>query len=338
MYYLYFICYKNVVIYICITQNFDKGGMDMNGNPKEEDKRECNSSKAPEEYILKYSCHSCGAKILSSNHIPLMSCPYCGDTDLSQGKFEGELKPDYVLPFKYDEKEAKSKILKFYQKKSFIPDVFTNPESLNEIKGVYVPVWLFSQSVIGKVKIRCEKNHVAPNEDNRFSEKKIYDVFGNGRSNLKNIPYLSDSIIPKDNMDFIEPFDYSDIKPYSKEIAGDFFVSKYDITKGEARKKIDLISKDSFHRHVADELDGYDILSTSGDIKTTGTKSVQVLLPIWFLSTRWNDENFLLTMNGQTGKIFSKIPFDEKKFKKMFLIIAASAGLLFSIIWSIFAV
>ena len=32
------------------------------------------------------------------------------------------------------------------------------------------------------------------------------------------------------------------------------------------------------------------------------------LLPVWMLSTRWKDQNFLFAMNGQTGKLVGDLP------------------------------
>lgn len=40
------------------------------------------------------------------------SCPYCGNSIVLMGQFSGELKPDYVIPFKLDKKVAKEGLMK----------------------------------------------------------------------------------------------------------------------------------------------------------------------------------------------------------------------------------
>ena len=35
------------------------------------------------------------------------SCPYCGSPVVLKGKLSGMLKPDYIIPFKLDKKQAK---------------------------------------------------------------------------------------------------------------------------------------------------------------------------------------------------------------------------------------
>ena len=38
------------------------------------------------------------------------------------------------------------------------------------------------------------------------------------------------------------------------------------------------------------------------------------LLPVWMLTTKWRDENYLFAMNGQTGKFVGELPTDNGLF------------------------
>ena len=44
------------------------------------------------------------------------------------------------------------------------------------------------------------------------------------------------------------------------------------------------------------------------------------LLPVWMLHTRWNGEDYLFAMNGQTGKFIGDLPIDSGKVRKRFLL------------------
>ena len=46
------------------------------------------------------------------------------------------------------------------------------------------------------------------------------------------------------------------------------------------------------------------------------------------LSTRWGGQNFLFTMNGQTGKLIGDLPVDKGKYWKFFGIAAVIASVL----------
>ena len=44
------------------------------------------------------------------------------------------------------------------------------------------------------------------------------------------------------------------------------------------------------------------------------------------LNTKWNGQNFLFTMNGQTGKLIGDLPVDKGKYWKYFGITAVIAA------------
>jgi len=43
-------------------------------------------------------------------------------------------------------------------------------------------------------------------------------------------------------------------------------------------------------------------------------------MPVWFLATSWNKENYLFAMNGQTGKLVGDLPLDKGAAAKWFLL------------------
>ena len=90
-----------------------------------------------------YSCQSCGGEITADKTTGATTCPFCGNRVVLKGQFEGELRPDYIIPFKLDKKAAKAAYYKHLEKKSFLPKVFSFENHIDEIVGVYVPFWLF---------------------------------------------------------------------------------------------------------------------------------------------------------------------------------------------------
>ena len=62
-------------------------------------------------------------------------------------------------------------------------------------------------------------------------------------------------------------------------------------------------------------------------------KGHYALLPVWMLSTRWNGENYLFAMNGQTGKLIGDLPVDKKKYYSYFAGIALPLAALILGLW-----
>ncbi len=53
-----------------------------------------------------YVFESCGGEIVCDENTAATSCPFCGNPVVMTGQLAGELKPDYVIPFKLDKKAA----------------------------------------------------------------------------------------------------------------------------------------------------------------------------------------------------------------------------------------
>ena len=95
------------------------------------------------EGLRVYVCQTCAGEIVADEHTGATSCPYCGNPVVMMGQFSGNLKPDYVIPFQLDKKAAVEALKKHTTGKRLLPKVFADENHIREVKGVYVPVWLF---------------------------------------------------------------------------------------------------------------------------------------------------------------------------------------------------
>ena len=74
--------------------------------------------------IRVYVCQSCGGEIVADANTGATSCPFCGNRVVMKGQFAGDLKPDYIIPFKKDKKAAKAAYFNHLKGKKYLPKVF----------------------------------------------------------------------------------------------------------------------------------------------------------------------------------------------------------------------
>ena len=103
---------------------------------------------AEQEGMKLYNCPSCGAQLVFDATTAASSCPYCGNPSVVPGQFHGMLRPDYILPFKLSKDQAIAALKNYYRGKKLLPKAFSSENHLEEIKGVYVPFWLFDETAI----------------------------------------------------------------------------------------------------------------------------------------------------------------------------------------------
>ena len=271
-----------------------------------------------------YNCPSCGAELICDATTAATSCPYCGNPTVVPGQFHGMLKPDYILPFKLDKEAAKSALRKFYKGKMLLPRAFSDENHIEEIKGVYVPFWLFDAQ--GDADIHFKATRVSSHRQGEYQVTITdhYDLHRAGTVDFSRIPVDGSRKMPDAHMDAIEPYDYSELKPFSTAYMPGFLAERYDVDVDECEQRAKLRVENTTEQMISDTTGGYSScvpVAKHVRLRRGGVK--YVLLPVWLLSTRWKGKSFLFAMNGQTGKLIGDLPVSKARYWGWFGAIAA---------------
>ena len=184
-----------------------------------------------------YNCPSCGAELICDATTAATSCPYCGNPTVVPAQFHGMLKPDYILPFKLDKEAAKKALRAFYKGKRLLPRAFTTDNHIEEIKGVYVPFWLFDGQGDADLNFTATRVSTHRSGDYQVTVTDHYAVRRAGTVDFHRIPTDSSSKMPDAHMDAIEPFDFSELKPFSTAYMPGFLAERYDVDVAECEKR-----------------------------------------------------------------------------------------------------
>ena len=272
-----------------------------------------------------YSCPSCGAELLCDETTAATSCPYCGNPSVVPGQFSGSLKPDFILPFRLSKDDAVKALKAHYKGKPFLPRTFTQENHVQEIKGVYVPFWMFDGEAEGSAQYEATRSRCYRSGEYEVTETDHFDVFREGSIAFSKVPVDASSKMPDDYMDSIEPFDYEDLKAFSTAYLPGFLADKYDVSAEESAERADTRCESTLVAALADTAEGYDLCTpVSQDVHLRRGKVHYALLPVWMLSTKWDGKNYLFAMNGQTGKLVGDLPTSAGKFWGTFAAIAGS--------------
>ena len=287
------------------------------------------------ENLNVYTCPSCGAELICEETTAATSCPYCGNPAVISSKFEGGLKPDYVIPFKLSKEQAVEALNNHYGGKVLLPKAFKDQNHIREIKGVYVPFWLFDADTDGEMSFSASNTRIYRRGDYRITETDHYRVYREGDMSFVKVPVDGSKKMPDDYMDSIEPFNYNELKRFSAAYLPGFMADKYDVESEDAAERANLRCRNTLEAALASTVIGYEtVIPTGGNIRLHKGKVHYALLPVWLLSTKWNDKNYLFAMNGQTGKLVGDLPMDKRSFWTWFLGIGVGVGAVLSLFLS----
>ena len=274
-----------------------------------------------------YQCNSCGGEIVGDDTLAASKCPYCGNPVVMMGQFSGSLKPDFVIPFKFDKKAAKEALLNHYKGKKFLPKVFKDQNHIDEIKGVYVPFWLFDADASANVRYKATR--IRHWSDSRFdyTETSYFNVTRAGSLGFEKVPVDGSTKMADDLMESIEPFDFSQAVDFQTAYLAGFMADKYDVNAEESIERANKRIKQSTEDAFAATVEGYTTVTPSyTSINLQNGTSKYALFPVWLLNTTWNGEKYTFAMNGQTGKFVGNLPLDKSAYKRSLFTIAGIAS------------
>lgn len=272
-----------------------------------------------------YNCKNCGASIVMEGTHSSGLCYYCHSPIVLEGKLSNEFKPDIVIPFEFDRKNAEQRFLDHAKKFKYIPKGFFSKSRLENLSGVYYPYFKSDVSIdasfegIGEIK----SSHVSG--DYRITTIEYYKVVREGNIKFHNLFHSALSTRRDKMAEGVLPFGQQNTKKYSPAYLAGFMAERRDRTENDVAAEVDT-QLDPFIKPViiSDADRKYSSLQGTQVYNIVGRKMKYLLVPTWVLTYFGADKKmYYYAMNGQTGKTVGVFPIDKGKL----LLHSAIAGL-----------
>ena len=279
-----------------------------------------------------YICQSCGGQIVGDETTAATSCPFCDNPVVMTEQLAGDLKPDLVIPFKLDKKAAVEALKKHYKGKVLLPNAFQDENHIEQIRGIYVPFWLFDTKADARIRYKATRVHSWSDSRYIYTKTSYYAVNRAGTLDFQQVPVDGSSKMEDALMESIEPFHYGDAVDFQTAYLAGYLADKYDVDVDTSQQRAAQRIRTSTEQEFARTVVGYSsVIPESSGVNLLGTSAKYALCPVWLLNTQWNGQKFTFAMNGQTGKMAGDLPMDKGKFIKWLLgIMGAAFAVLFA--------
>ena len=277
-----------------------------------------------------FICPSCGAEVVTDSTTAATFCYYCHNPVVLGGRLQGDFLPHRIVPFKIDRKEAEKRFFEFIRKKHYVPKGFFHPKNVEKFTGIYFPYWQYDVDLKGAMQADAKKIRTWRTGNTEYTETKSYHVFREGEISLYE---KMENALRKANVDLVTgvlPYNLSQTEEFNMGYLSGFFAEKRDI---ETRDIADQVHTEM--RGYADKLLRETIDFDGGKVKNSDVRLKKenwnyLMLPVWTLTYKGKDGKlYYFSMNGQTGKVYGKLPVDKLK---LFLHSALTALAVFGIV------
>ena len=267
-----------------------------------------------EDKVKAYQCPSCSAKLICDTNTVATSCPYCGNYAIIEDRLTGAYKPDYVLTFKFGREDAAKALKEYFADWSMTPEGFWDEESLNELKGVYVPFWIFDGKAAANQYYYCRKFRREQPGSSVQSRNEYFHAYRSGEMKFDRIIMDASEKMPDPYMDCIMPYDLSELEPFSGAYMSGYYAEKFDAEMPDMVYEVEEAYKEVLKAEMVKTVSEYDAAELKDEHITIGKGNIYyVMLPVWLVHMKWNGQSYTFAVNGQTGKVAGKVPASRKK-------------------------
>lgn len=281
-----------------------------------------------EDHTNLYHCSSCGADIMADDQQVATFCYYCHNPVILSGKLSGSYKPDKVIGFKFTKDQAVKQFSDWINKRRFVPSDFKNAQQLEKVTGLYVPFWAADCDIKADYCAIGKKVRHWTSGNYRYTETKEYRIVRKADIFTDGIPADGESKIEDQLMEAIEPFDYADLHDFSMSYLSGFFADKYDVDKAMVFPRIRQRAVEASKQIIDNSVSGFgysSVIPSVNNYDIINTKWQYIMLPVWFMSYKYNDKIYEFAINGQTGKLAGTPPLDKGKLGRFCALIGAAA-------------
>lgn len=269
-------------------------------------------------------CPNCGSPLEMGPKTCSSTCPYCGSSLAMAGRLAGDMRPAKILPFSMDRKKTEESFLKWCHNGRFAPAGFASKSNVKKIRPLYVPYWLYDMDA--RVDARAQATNVRVYIQGRteFTETSFYDVSRSMQLSYHDVPYDASEKMADDIMQKIQPYNCGSMKDFQIPYLAGFDADQRDYEAPELLPLVKQQAAGYAGDYVRGTMNGYSAVRiTHQDISWENVSSSYVYLPLWFISYKYQDKDYIFAMNGQTGKVVGDPPVAKGKVALWFAGISA---------------
>lgn len=262
-----------------------------------------------------FSCSSCGANIVTDDTTAATFCVFCRNPTIISARLQDAHRPKRLIPFKKTKNDATEAFRKLCKGKPFVPKAFRDKQHIDEMTGVYVPFWLFDASADAAIDAQGDVITTWSDRDYDYVKTDTFRIQRSGQIAFNGMPIDGAKKMDDALMGAIQPFQYDALTAFSMEYLSGHFAEDYDFDAGAAQPLADARMENGAVQSLLSTATGYSNLRVQSQRVDLKNKAHEyVMLPVWLLTTKYNEKLFTFAMNGQTGKITGELPFSAGRF------------------------
>ncbi len=284
------------------------------------------------EQRVEVACRSCGAQILFEPLQRTARCPYCDSPSVvDRPATENRPDPVFGLGFAVTRDEAARRMRRWIRGRKMGPFGLKG-RSAERVKGVYLPAYLYSATAHTSYRASIGERYKDKDDKSRTEYR---DLEGRHSTYVADILVTASRGIPNDEIEGIEPFDLGVLARYTPGLVSGWIAEEPSLTREECRHLARQEATARVGQLLRRFLPGDSVRDLRHHVELADESIDLTLVPLWVFAVRYHDEKppIRVLVNGQTGRVYGRVPLSWAKVGLIVAGIAALVGLVRLLAW-----
>jgi hypothetical protein len=270
-----------------------------------------------------FQCEGCGASMSYDASVRALRCPFCGSEHLRQQADAKEIAPSAVVPFQVPREQAQALLREWLGKGFWRPGDLARQAEVVKMQPVYVPYWVFAAKTHTYWTADTNKTPLGARGD-------WYPLFGEHDGAYSDVLVGGSGALTPAETNALCPFDCSSGVPPEEVDLENITTERFGVPRKYARPMarggLETLEMQAIEPAIPGRHRNLKV-----NTRITDLISRPMLLPVWIMAYRYEDEVFRFLINGQTGRATGKAPVSWLK-------IAAAIGIAAVVLIAIFLI
>lgn len=253
------------------------------------------------------TCKQCGAETIQNKLQLSGMCPFCGSTTVEAADPEQDIMaPNGIIPFKITEDRALYIFKEWIKDRFLAPELLAQDAQLNKFYGIYVPLFTFDVLTVNRF-----TGHYTENNRTLFK-------CGKFQHQVDDFPVVASKQLCSDKLllNVMKDYRTREAKPYTPDALAGFPCEHYSIGLNEAwnsvGKDMEIYLKNQANKQDETKF----LMGINMATDYFNLKYKYLIVPVWINSFYYDNQLYMIAINGQTGKIDGQWPKSFGTFAK----------------------
>ncbi len=273
--------------------------------------------------VVSVKCASCGAETTLPPNVTSDSCAFCGTNLIAaQSQTKKLIKPEAILPFGINHKQAKEALTRWINSLWFAPSRLKKDiEKDRLLKGMYLPYWTYDSNTFSKYtgergEHYYETQSYTVREGGRSFQRsrqvqktRWYSASGSVSLSFNDVLVPATHSLPRNYLNGLEPWDLQSLTSYQTDYVAGFRTESYQLGLPEGFEDAKSIMDDRIRSAIRSDIGGDEQRIHSVSTQHSDITFKHILLPVWVGAYRYQGKVFQFQVNARTGKVQGSRPW-----------------------------